>query len=67
MLPALERLADEALMLPEQCFAHAGDGTGSATPLAWARDEYILLERSTQDGRVLDLPSIVAERPGAYS
>ena len=30
-------------MIPEQVFETTGEGTGSATPLAWAHAEYIKL------------------------
>ena len=30
-------------MIPEQVFEQNGEGTGSATPLAWAHAEYIKL------------------------
>jgi glucoamylase len=64
MLDGMERFANEGLMLPEQVFAETGEGTGSATPLAWAHAEYILLALSLQEGRVLDLPAVVAEHYG---
>ena len=62
MLEIMEKFANDGLMLPEQVFADTGEGTGSATPLAWAHAEYILLARSLQEGQVLDQPGIVAER-----
>ena len=52
-------------MLPEQVFdgvgvelrhpVAVGQGTNSATPLAWAHAEYVKLLRSLADGRVFDL------------
>lgn len=35
--------ANSGLMIPEQVFEKNGEGTGSATPLAWAHAEYIKL------------------------
>jgi glucoamylase len=35
--------ANSGLMIPEQVFEGNGEGTGSATPLAWAHAEYIKL------------------------
>lgn len=64
MLDGMERFANEGLMLPEQVFAETGEGTGSATPLAWAHAEYVLLALSIEKGRVLDLPAVVAEHYG---
>jgi glucoamylase len=65
MLEAMQRMANEGLMLPEQVFASSGEGTGSATPLAWAHAEYIILARSIEEGRALDRPAVVAERYNA--
>ena len=56
-------------MLPEQVFdgnpppgQSAGDGTRSATPLAWSHAEYIRLLRSKMDGQIADTPKVVADR-----
>jgi glucoamylase len=35
--------ANDGMMIPEQVFEKTGEGTGSATPLAWAHAEYIKL------------------------
>jgi len=35
--------ANNGLMIPEQVFENSGEGTGSATPLAWSHAEYIKL------------------------
>lgn len=35
--------ANAGAMIPEQVWEHTGEGTGSATPLAWAHAEYIKL------------------------
>lgn len=60
----MEGFANEGLMLPEQVFdgvgANAphdyvvGQGTDSATPLAWSHAEYIKLLRSLRDKQVWD-------------
>jgi glucoamylase len=74
---ALERLdtmmgfANEGLMLPEQVWDKSerpspefrfGEGTGSATPLAWSMAQFIRLAVNLQEGRNLDMPDIVAAR-----
>ncbi|MGZ3306872.1 MAG: glycoside hydrolase family 15 protein, partial [Asticcacaulis sp.] len=60
----MELFANEGLMLPEQVFdgigsnqPHGyvvGQGTDSATPLAWSHAEYIKLLRSLRDRQVWD-------------
>ncbi|WP_049722861.1 glycoside hydrolase family 15 protein [Gilvimarinus polysaccharolyticus] len=68
---ALEAFANEGLMLPEQVWDGVGDnstyqyakgqGTNSATPLAWTHAEYIKLLRSLNDRKVWDhYPSVEA-------
>ena len=61
---AMELFANEGMMLPEQVWDGVGDnsvynyplgeGTNSATPLAWTHAEYIKLLRSYSDGKVWD-------------
>ena len=67
----MERFANPGLMLPEQVYDGVGasggqeamgQGTGSATPLAWAHAEYIKLVRSLSDGAVWDLCVPAASR-----
>ncbi|MGZ3807485.1 MAG: glycoside hydrolase family 15 protein [Bacteriovorax sp.] len=41
--------ANSGLMIPEQVFEMSGEGTGSATPLAWAHAEYIKLLWSVEN------------------
>lgn len=41
--------ANAGLMIPEQVFESNGEGTGSATPLAWAHAEYIKLLWSVEN------------------
>jgi glucoamylase len=60
----MELFANEGLMLPEQVFEGVGDnsvynyrlgqGTNSATPLAWTHAEYVKLLRSFHDQKVWD-------------
>ncbi len=60
----MEAFANEGLMLPEQVFDGVGSnqphgyvtgqGTDSATPLAWSHAEYIKLLRSLRDKQVWD-------------
>jgi glucoamylase len=72
---AMERFANEGLMLPEQVWdgvgaatAHGyvpGEGTDSATPLAWSHAEYVKLLRSLSDGAVWDSYAPVKDRYAA--
>jgi len=60
----MELMANEGLMIPEQVFEGVGsnaphnypigEGTNSATPLAWSHAEYIKLLRSLRDQKVWD-------------
>ncbi len=72
---AMECFANEGLMLPEQVwdgvggnaaygFA-AGEGTNSATPLAWAHAEYVKLVRSLADRDTWDAYPTVRARYAA--
>ncbi|MDQ3258494.1 MAG: hypothetical protein M3R15_32200, partial [Acidobacteriota bacterium] len=63
--------ANEGLMLPEQVWDRTespapefkfGEGTGSATPLAWSMAQFIRLAANLEEGRNLDTPDIVAAR-----
>ena len=73
--PHLATIADTAndgLMLPEQVWdgrpptgapgAQAGEGTRSATPLAWTHAQYVRLAWSIDAGKPVERPSIVACR-----
>ncbi|MFP8844037.1 glycoside hydrolase family 15 protein [Shewanella baltica] len=65
----METFANAGMMLPEQAWDGVGDatryhyqlgqGTNSATPLAWTHAEYIKLVRSMTDGQVWDNYPIV--------
>ncbi|MFY8144389.1 MAG: glucan 1,4-alpha-glucosidase [Caulobacter sp.] len=71
---AMELFANDGLMIPEQVWdgvgaesPHAyarGEGTDSATPLAWSHAEYIKLLRSVSDGQVWDNYAPVRARYG---
>ncbi len=67
----MELFANAGLMIPEQVYDGVGasggsepmgQGTGSATPLAWSHAEYVKLLRSLADGRVWDRYDAVAQR-----
>lgn len=63
--------ANSGLMLPEQVWDRPasprpwfkfGEGTGSATPLAWSMAQFIRLATNIREGRNLDTPDLVAAR-----
>lgn len=70
--------ANEGLMIPEQVWdkketpknvdrqfvpeLEFGEGTGSATPLAWSMAQFIRLAVNLKEGRNLDTPQIVYDR-----
>jgi glucoamylase len=63
--------ANEGMMLPEQVWDRPrsprvdlkfGEGTGSATPLAWSMAQFIRLAVNLKAGKNLDTPEIVARR-----
>ena len=66
----LEQFANEGMMLPEQVWDgvgvnkagyELGEGTNSATPLAWTHAEYVKLVRSLSDKQVWDHYPVVEE------
>ena len=77
-LDAMLNFANEGLMIPEQIWDKAetpknidkqfvpelkfGEGTGSATPLAWSMAQFIRLAVNLQAGKNLDTPDIVYNR-----
>ncbi len=70
-LDALMGFANEGMMLPEQVWDRSetptpdfrfGEGTGSATPLAWSMAQFIRLAIKMQIGHNSDTPTVVAER-----
>ncbi|MFV3130524.1 glucan 1,4-alpha-glucosidase [Niveispirillum sp. KHB5.9] len=69
----MEKFANDGLMIPEQVWDgvgvapkgyKAGEGTNSATPLAWSHAEYVKLLRSVRDRQVWDLYAPVVARYG---
>lgn len=68
---SMELFANEGMMLPEQVWDGIGDngthsfvkgeGTNSATPLAWTHAEYVKLVRSMSDQSVWDYYPVVPE------
>jgi glucan 1,4-alpha-glucosidase len=73
-LPYLRTMANTAnagYMIPEQAWDQAdptayhhvfGKGTGSAAPLSWAMSQYVRLAQGIGAGRVVETPSVVADR-----
>jgi len=69
---ALELFANEGMMLPEQVWDGVGnnsrhnyvkgEGTDTATPLAWTHAEYVKLVRSLTDQKVWDHYPVVSEK-----
>jgi glucoamylase len=71
-LIAMANTANEGDLLPEQVWGNeppsgqpgftSGTGTTGATPLAWAHAQFIRLAFDLAAGRLLEQPSVVAER-----
>jgi len=77
-LDAMLGFANDGLMLPEQIWDKKvtpqkidkqsvpelkfGEGTGSATPLAWSMAQFIRLATNLKAGRNLDTPQVVYDR-----
>jgi glucoamylase len=77
-LDTMLNFANDGLMIPEQIWDKSetpknidkqfvpelkfGEGTGSATPLAWSMAQFIRLAVNLQEGRNLDTPKVVYER-----
>jgi glucoamylase len=70
-LDAMMKFANRGGMIPEQIWDKAessshdlvfGEGTGSATPLAWSMAQFIRLAVNIREGRNLDTPDIVSAR-----
>ncbi len=69
-LDAMLHFANAGGMIPEQVWDRAdptqshfifGEGTGSATPLAWSMAQFIRLVICSQEKRIVEQPSIVAD------
>jgi glucoamylase len=77
-LNSMQNFANDGLMIPEQVWDSPeipknidkqfipelkfGEGTGSATPLAWSMAQFIRLAVNLKEGRNLDTPKVVYER-----
>jgi glucoamylase len=70
-LDAMSGFANAGLMIPEQVWDKPasprpefrfGEGTGSATPLAWSMAQFIRLATNLRVGRNLDTPDLVRAR-----
>ena len=77
-LDAMQKFANDGLMIPEQIWdspnvpknadkqfipeLEFGEGTGSATPLAWSMAQFIRLAVNLKTGRNLDTPDVVYNR-----
>ncbi|MDQ3130026.1 MAG: alpha/beta hydrolase-fold protein, partial [Acidobacteriota bacterium] len=77
-LDSMAKFANDGLMIPEQVWDSPnvpknadkqfvpelkfGEGTGSATPLAWSMAQFIRLAVNLREGRNLDTPDIVYNR-----
>lgn len=77
-LSTMAQFANDGLMIPEQVWDSPnvpknvdrqfmpelkfGEGTGSATPLAWSMAQFIRLAVNVNAGRNLDTPKVVYER-----
>jgi glucoamylase len=68
-LNTIANTANDGLMLPEQVWddvpppgEKSGDGTRSATPLAWTHGQFVRLAWSIDAGLPIERPAIVACR-----
>ena len=71
-LDAMLGFANDGMMIPEQVWDRAtsprpvqlrfGEGTASATPLAWSMAQFIRLARNLEEGRNMETPVAVAAR-----
>ena len=70
-LRAMARFANSGRLLPEQVWDRQhetgydwefGEGTGAATPLAWAAAQYVRLAHGIDAGEPVETPAVVAER-----
>jgi glucoamylase len=68
-LATMAGAANEGLLIPEQVWDQPsgggftlGQGTGSATPLAWSMAQFVRLAASISAGRDVETPAVVASR-----
>ena len=71
-LMTMAKAGNEGFLIPEQCWDRSdafgftfGEGTGSATPLAWSMAQFVRLANSIDAGCPVETPGIVAGRYGA--
>ncbi len=71
-LVTMAKAGNEGFLIPEQCWDRNdafgfifGEGTGSATPLAWSMAQFVRLANSIDAGCPVETPGIVAGRYGA--
>ncbi|THG31325.1 glucan 1,4-alpha-glucosidase [Glaciibacter flavus] len=70
-LKTMAASANEGYLIPEQVWDQAdpassgfsfGEGTGSATPLAWSMAQFVRLAQSIDAGKPVETPSVVSDR-----
>jgi len=70
-LDAMMGFANDGMMIPEQVWDRAespraelrfGEGTGSATPLAWSMAQFVRLAMNIKQGRNLETPAVTVAR-----
>lgn len=70
-LDAMMAFANDGMMIPEQVWDRnesprpefrPGEGTGSATPLAWSMAQFIRLAINVKEGHNVETPTVVAAR-----
>lgn len=70
-LDAMAAFANDGMMIPEQVWDRKqrslpefrfGEGTGSATPLAWSMAQFVRLAISIKQGHNVETPNVVAAR-----
>jgi glucan 1,4-alpha-glucosidase len=75
LLDTLQKFANAGRMLPEQVWDRRdspaphlrfGQGTGSATPLAWSHAQFIRLALAVKRGRVVETPEVVRKYFAAH-
>ena len=67
-LTTMAGAANAGYMIPEQVWdsgAAIGQGTGSATPLAWSMAQFVRLAQSIDAGKPVETPQVVAARYAA--
>lgn len=68
-LSTMAKAGNDGFLIPEQVWDRAdqfgfvfGEGTGSATPLAWSMAQFVRLALSIDAGKPVEMPKIVADR-----